>query len=132
MTEQDESRRWQAKAERDNVFQKVNTLREAAKCKARKSVTGRVKDQEWTFENEARLFVETKKEHDVDHIAIAVPDEVISSISFTLSPWLNEDEEELVKKAIRTSANKKHGKFRSIFNDERIYWRSFLSNGLQC
>ena len=69
--------------------------------KSQKTVTGFVKDSEWRFENESRLFVKTREVIDSKHIAIDVPDESIHGMSFTLSPWLDEDESEFVEQLLR-------------------------------
>lgn len=58
---------------------------------------GRIKDIEWSFENEARLIVTTRAEISTNHIAIKLPEEFIASMRFVLSPWANKDGESFVR-----------------------------------
>ena len=61
---------------------------------------GRIKDIEWSFENEARLIVTTRAAMRTNHIAIKLSKEFITSMRFALSPWANKDEEEFVRRKI--------------------------------
>lgn len=70
------------------------------KDRCRAVAAGRIKDVEWSFENESRLIVTTAKKQTGSHIVIALPPEFIDGISFTLSPWANDDEEQFVKDKI--------------------------------
>ena len=62
-----------------------------------KATAGRLKDVEWSFENEARLIVKTAKPKKVKHIAVKLPLDFIKGMSFTLSPWADDSEEKLVR-----------------------------------
>ena len=54
--------------------------------------TGWIKDAEWWQENESRIAVRVKNVNErlPDNIYINIPDSVLKSMRFTLSPWLNE------------------------------------------
>ena len=67
------------------------------KDRCRAIAAGRIKDIEWSFENESRLVVTTTKSQKLDHVAIALTPEFIEAMSFTLSPWANDDEEQFVR-----------------------------------
>ena len=96
--------------------------------KERKRMTGFVKDEEWKFENETRLFVKTKRFISGEHIAISVPDEIIQNMSFTLSPWLNDDEESFVRTTLSMWLREQD---RDISADkDSIFRKSALRNGL--
>ena len=70
------------------------------KDRCRAVAAGRIKDIEWAFENESRLVVTTTKSQKLDHVAIALTSEFIDAMSFTLSPWANDDEEQFVRDKI--------------------------------
>lgn len=69
-------------------------------------LTGWLKDYEWHHERESRLCVLIDKVSSRKAMPIKVPLEVISSMSFTLSPWLNSDLEAEVKSIIKTALEK--------------------------
>lgn len=54
--------------------------------------TGWIKDAEWWQENESRIAVRLKNVNErlPDNIYINIPDSVLKSMRFTLSPWLKE------------------------------------------
>lgn len=62
--------------------------------------TGVVKDIEWRFEDEARLYAKTRKPSKADHIAVELPDSFMKSMSFVFSPWSSEQERKFVKTRI--------------------------------
>lgn len=62
-----------------------------------RAVAGRLKDIEWSFENEARLIVKAAKPKRSKHIAIKLPSDFINGMSFTLSPWADNSKEKLVR-----------------------------------
>lgn len=63
----------------------------------RKMTAGRLKDIEWLFEDEARLIAKVPDPKKSQHIAVKLPPEFIKGMSFTLSPWADEDEERMVR-----------------------------------
>lgn len=63
--------------------------------------TGFVKDIDWKFEAETRLWVKTRERLGVEQVAVDLPNEVIQSMEFTLSPWLKDYEEDFVRGLIR-------------------------------
>jgi len=64
--------------------------------------TGMVKDVDWMFENESRMWVKMHKDINVEQIAINLPEDVIKSFEFTLSPWLKDYEEDFTRDIIRS------------------------------
>lgn len=79
----------------NGVFSKqISDIRKDCRCA---DAVGRVKDIEWSFENESRLIVTTRRKVDADHIAIALPTSFINGIRFTLSPWADEYEDRMVR-----------------------------------
>ena len=94
--------------------------------KSGKRVTGFVKDAEWQFERESRLWVKIRGGYNENHLALRLPDGVIRSMRFTLSPWIDKAEREFVKNRIRKwldEAIKGAG-------DGVIFEESVLTNGL--
>ena len=79
----------------NGVFTK--TMQELGKDRRCAKAAGRIKDIEWSFENEARLIVTTRAKMSANHIAIELREKFINSMRFTLSPWANKDEEEFVR-----------------------------------
>lgn len=66
-----------------------------------KSATGLVKDADWGFERECRLWVKTRDDLALEQLAIEVPGEVIENMEFTLSPWLKDYEDDFVRSLVR-------------------------------
>lgn len=68
--------------------------------------TAKMKDVEWEFEDESRLIVTAKREKEcktIRRIRIPLTDDLIAAMSFTLSPWLPEDEIYNYRALIRTT-----------------------------
>lgn len=68
-------------------------------------VTGFVKDSEWGFESESRLLIKIKNNGSqscskVHKIKVPLGTELIRDMSFTFSPWANDDDRIEIKKAI--------------------------------
>ncbi len=89
------------------------------------SATGIVKDAEWRFENESRLFVQVKEPSREKHIAVAFPDSAIESISFTLSPWASDEEQAFVTDRLSVALLKARRK------DSKLFRKSVLQDGLK-
>ena len=72
--------------------------------------TGWVKDAEWRQENESRIAVRVKKIDEAlpKNLSINIPDSVLKSMRFTLSPWLKDESYDGVAKVIRALAMKVH------------------------
>jgi hypothetical protein len=73
----------------DVTTREIENLDKEITCQ---NVTGWIKDYEWRHENETRISVRLKKStvKMPEHISIAIPEDVIKSMRFTLSPWLSE------------------------------------------
>ena len=65
-----------------------------------KMYPGWVKDIEWSYERESRLNVRFAEAVNTRQISIRIPDYVIDSMRFTLSPWLDKSLEGIVENAI--------------------------------
>ncbi len=107
------------------VNQKLGDLEDHKK---KQTVTGFVKDAEWRFENETRLFV---RFHDIcgdEHIALETPKEMIANITFTLSPWADDEElrftKDLLVKWMRLAGREVSSE------DTKVFSKSVLSDGL--
>lgn len=72
--------------------------------------TGWIKDAEWWQENESRIAVRVKNvtERLPDNISINIPDSVLKSMRFTLSPWLREEQYDEVSDKIRALVMRLH------------------------
>lgn len=103
---------------------KIANLEEQKRCVG---ATGRVKDYEWRFEREARLFVKIRDGRDFgERIAVRLPDSVIRSMRFTFSPWADKDEESYVRDKVSMWV-------RNALSAKHLDWQfeeSVLNNGL--
>ena len=112
----------------NGVFSKqVPNLRKDCRCA---DAVGRVKDIEWSFESESRLIVTTRKTVDADHIAIALPPDLINGIRFTLSPWICEVEEPFVRACI-VRWLEKAGRKKVSSEDDNLFKSSVLKGALK-
>lgn len=91
---------------------------------------GRIKDIEWSFENEARLIVTTRAAMSTNHIAIKLSKEFITSMRFVLSPWTNEDEEEFLRRKL-VEWLKVAGRNDVSTKDEDVFRQSTLKGALK-
>ena len=89
--------------------------------------TGIVKDAEWRFENESRLFVLVKEPTKEKHVAVEFPDSAIESISFTLSPWASSEERTFVSDRLSGALLKARRKG----SHPDLFKKSFLQDGLK-
>lgn len=56
------------------------------------NIEGFLKDCEWCYENETRLFAQvTRAKEGADRLAIRVPEDVFNHMSIVLSPWLADE-----------------------------------------
>ena len=99
------------------------------KGKNKKRVTGLVKDYEWRFEYEARVFVSTKKVGRFDAVTVPIPMPVFESMSFVLSPWVNDGEYKFVKGLIREWFQR--ARINSSLPEDRLFRKSVLTGGLK-
>lgn len=77
---------------------KMMDLREWSKSE---NIEGFLKDCEWCYENETRLYVKVSRAKlAAKRLAVRVPDAVFNHMSIVLSPWLAKDEVGNVKKFI--------------------------------
>ena len=78
------------------LSKRIPNLSKGCRCSL---AAGRVKDVEWSFENESRLIVTIRNtiKSDLNHIAIGLTPEFINGMRFILSPWANEEEECFVR-----------------------------------
>ncbi len=97
------------------------------RCSA--AAAGRIKDIEWSFENESRLIVTTTDGLSSDHMAIGLTADFIKSMRFTLSPWINEDEELFVRRSL-VEWFKIAGRKGVIQEDEDVFKKSALKGAL--
>lgn len=95
-------------------------------------VTGFMKDYEWRHEREARLCVRLEKASSRKAVPIKIPINVIASMSFTMSPWVDPKHEEHIRKTlqcalevVRKSANDTNGAATIKFNSQPFH-RSVL------
>lgn len=95
----------------------------------RKMVAGRLKDIEWSFEDEARLIVKVPDSKKSQHIAVKLPFEFIHGMSFTLSPWADEDEEWMVRDKL-TRLLRAAGRKNVSSEDEKVFRPSVLKGAL--
>lgn len=89
--------------------------------------TGYVKDAEWRFENECRLFYQVPENYG-DHIAVDLPLGFFNEISFVLSPWASEKERKDVQKQLKECFSRVG---RTVVDDSSVLRQSKLENGLQ-
>ena len=94
--------------------------------KNRVSVTGFLKDYEWSFEKEARLWIKTKKYHKTEAISVPVPDTVLEEMRFVVSPWASDDEEDFVRGKLEKALSKH---FKKEIHLKRTLWRSSYLKG---
>ncbi len=99
------------------------------KGKTKKRVTGLVKDYEWRFEYETRVFVTTRTVGRHDAVTIPIPKPVFESMSFVLSPWTNDAERKFVKGLIREWFQK--AGISSSLSDDKLFRKSVLTGGLK-
>ncbi len=96
--------------------------------KKKQTVTGFAKDAEWRFENEARLFVRFRDPCENEHVALETPEETIANITFTLSPWADDEElrftKDLLVKWMRSAGREVSSE------DTKVFSKSVLSDGL--
>ncbi len=95
-----------------------------------RAAAGRLKDIEWSFENEARLIVRTSKSKKAKHIAIKLPTEFINGMSFTLSPWADNSEEKLVREKL-VEWLKTAGRENVSSKDRKVFRPSVLKGALK-
>ena len=95
-----------------------------------RNAAGRLKDIEWSFENEARLIVTTSKSKKAKHIAVGLPEDFIRGMSFTLSPWADDAEENLVREKI-VEWLKAAGRENVSPEDRKVFRSSVLKGALK-
>ena len=73
--------------------------------------TGWLKDYEWRQENETRMAIRVKGVSGKlpEHLSIDIPEDVLKSMRFTLSPWLKEEYHDEVIAGIKAMASTIHG-----------------------
>ncbi len=112
----------------NGVFTKQ--IQNLGKDRCRAAAAGRIKDIEWSFENEARLIVTKKRTtKSANHIAIELSKEFIKSMCFTLSPWANDDEQLFVRRKI-VDWLKIAGRNGVSSEDEDVFMKSTLKGAL--
>lgn len=100
------------------------------KDRCRAAAAGRIKDIEWSFENEARLIVtKNRTSKSANHIAIELSKEFIKSMRFTLSPWANDDEQLFVRGKL-VDWLKIAGRGGVSSEDEDVFMKSALKGAL--
>ena len=81
-------------------FAKNKTVKEALSKELRKEeYTGWIKDLEWMHETETRLCVHCPEESG-ESIAVAYPPELVERMSFTFSPWADNNLMEAIKETL--------------------------------
>ena len=95
-----------------------------------RTVAGRLKDIEWSFENEARLIVSTSQSKKSKHVAIKLPHDFVNGMSFTLSPWADDSEEKLVRDKI-VEWLKAAGRENVSPEDRKVFRTSVLKGALK-
>ena len=72
--------------------------------------TGWIKDYEWRQENESRIAVRVKGIAGKlpNHLSIKIPDSVLKSMRFTLSPWLKDEYYDETHNVVRALTMKHH------------------------
>lgn len=96
----------------------------------RKMAAGRLKDVEWSFEDEARLIAKVPDSKKAQHIAVKLTPEFINGMSFTLSPWADEDEQRMVRdKLVRLL--RAVGRKNVSSEDEKVFKPSALKGALK-
>ena len=65
----------------------------------KKEYTGWIKDLEWTHESETRLCVRCPNENG-ESISVAYPPELVERMSFTFSPWLDDELAGVIKDVV--------------------------------
>ncbi len=111
----------------NGVFTK--TIQELGKDRRCAKAAGRIKDIEWSFENEARLIITTRAKMSANHIAIELQKKFINSMRFTLSPWAN-DEEQLFVRGKLVDWLKIAGRGGVSSEDEDVFMKSTLKGAL--
>lgn len=95
--------------------------------KSWKSATGLVKDIDWKFESESRMWLKTRDDLGLEQVAVNLPVDVIENMEFTLSPWLKDYEEDFVRSLIRKWVGGACGNK----GDNIKFFNSSLRGGLQ-
>jgi len=74
-------------------------------------ITGYVKDYEWHFEKETRLYVKTREVADRSHFDIAFPLAHMNphTIEITMSPWADEAEMSFVRSRVKEALRRVEG-----------------------
>ena len=111
----------------DGVF--TQTMQKLEKDRRCAKAAGRIKDIEWSFENEARLIATTRAEMSANHIVVELSEKFIKSMRFTLSPWANDDEQSLVRGKI-VAWLKVAGRSGVSSEDEDVFMKSTLKGAL--
>ena len=91
--------------------------------------TGWLKDSEWRQENESRIAVRVKNVNEdlPDHLSVNIPDSVLRSMLFTLSPWFDEKLYGEVADMILALVTKVHEKKPS----KKIVFQSVITGALE-
>ena len=106
----------------ENLTQEINT----------DGFTGWIKDSEWRQENESRIAVRVKNinEELPDYLSVSIPDFVLKSMRFTLSPWFDEklydDITDMILALVMNVHEKKPSKkivFKSVITGALEAWR---------
>ena len=99
------------------------------KTKNGRRLTGFLKDYEWHFEQESRLWIKTKETYSSKAILVEVPDDILLRMGFVLSPWCSTEEVQIVVNRLRTSFTKRFRDDRH-FNESQVR-ESHLSGALK-
>ena len=90
-----------------------------------------MKDYEWRHERESRLCVRVEKVHGAKAMWVPVGDELIRSMKFTFSPWLDQACESEVERVLKDTLIARFGKEKaSQFLNSKTFRRSVLQGAL--